>query len=903
MNPETILSGRTIALAGVVSCLDRVAAGSPAAVVLEGAFGSGKTRALDLASEHAHRAGLTAVRLPTPSSFRAGACSAVRDLWAFGPFAGRDDEPFAPEAVARAVLAARRTVLLVDDLHRLDEESLRWLGSVLDRLPDSSLGVVATAPRGEGERAGGPPAEVVARFSDRRALSYMDLAEVTELAEAQLGGPPPRGFAEECLHQTGGNPLLLNWLFGELRARAGNASGGRLARIEEIGLRELAEILANRYGSRCSVATEVIEAVALLAPEASTELVAGYCGLAPSTLAEVTDRLEATGVLERSGAGHAPAAPVIHRAVLAGMSPDRLEAAHVRAAALLHGEGAPAELVASHLLQVRRAEMPAWFCDVMHEHARGLVARGEPEQARRYLLRAVDRCTGSHRAEIFRELATIALRSDPPTARRYLHEALRLQADPGIRVRLRIMLANAMVMAGESESAVRTLRAGLDEIGGTDPRGASRLRQELRLTCLWGDLGEVAGPEANPGPEESGHRSKLVANALRCYWAGEDREQAAADAEEALETGPDDEHPASLLLPALVLARSGAFAAASTHVHRMLLEATAVDASAIVVHAGSVLAEILLHAGDLPACAQMADSAVEATSRRSAGEHPMYLGTAVASAVAVALATGDHSGAWRCLDGTGLSAEVPRWSPYNSVLLQRGRLHAAQGELDAALADLRECGRRMTAANVHNPAAGAWRSESALVHARMGHHDRAMSLVRVELEQARRWGAPAPIGQALRVMGLVSRDEARLAHLTEAVAVLRDSGARLSYAQALFDLGVTYRKLHRPNEARPRLRAALAHARHCGAQVLVHRASEQLAACRVRPQRTTALGVEALTPAERRVAVLAAEGRTNRQIAADLYVTRRTVELHLSRVYQKLLIPGRPALGRAMSSS
>ena len=62
-----------------------------------------------------------------------------------------------------------------------------------------------------------------------------------------------------------------------------------------------------------------------------------------------------------------------------------------------------------------------------------------------------------------------------------------------------------------------------------------------------------------------------------------------------------------------------------------------------------------------------------------------------------------------------------------------------------------------------------------------------------------------------------------------------------------------------------------------------------------------ASGVEQLTASERRVAEFAAEGRSNPEIAQALFVTRKTVETHLGRVYRKLDIAGRSELGRALA--
>jgi DNA-binding CsgD family transcriptional regulator len=91
-------------------------------------------------------------------------------------------------------------------------------------------------------------------------------------------------------------------------------------------------------------------------------------------------------------------------------------------------------------------------------------------------------------------------------------------------------------------------------------------------------------------------------------------------------------------------------------------------------------------------------------------------------------------------------------------------------------------------------------------------------------------------------------------------------------------------------------------AARCGAMPLQERAREELLATGARPRRIRLSGLDALTASERRVARLAAGGRSNREIAESLYVTRRTVETHLSHAYQKLDIESREELSAALES-
>jgi DNA-binding NarL/FixJ family response regulator len=116
----------------------------------------------------------------------------------------------------------------------------------------------------------------------------------------------------------------------------------------------------------------------------------------------------------------------------------------------------------------------------------------------------------------------------------------------------------------------------------------------------------------------------------------------------------------------------------------------------------------------------------------------------------------------------------------------------------------------------------------------------------------------------------------------------------------LVDLGSAMRRANRRRDAREPLRAALAIADEAGAQPLAQRARDELLAAGGRPRQTALKGVGALTASELRVAELAAGGRANRDIAADLVVTIRTVEFHLSRAYTKLGIRSRSELAQAL---
>jgi DNA-binding CsgD family transcriptional regulator len=230
----------------------------------------------------------------------------------------------------------------------------------------------------------------------------------------------------------------------------------------------------------------------------------------------------------------------------------------------------------------------------------------------------------------------------------------------------------------------------------------------------------------------------------------------------------------------------------------------------------------------------------------------------------------------------------------------RGRLRLAEGRPAEALADFEAC------ASMFSP--DVWGTEIrdvGYVHARagaaqallrLGERESARQMAQTELADVRVFGGPRALGVASRVAGLAQGGERGIELLYESVASLRDSPALLELAHSLAELGAALRRAGQPAAAREALAEALDLAARCGARRLAARAREELKATGARPRRAWRTGVEALTPSELRIVRLAAEGRTNREIAHELYVTLKTVEGHLSRAYAKLGIEGRAEL-------
>jgi ATP/maltotriose-dependent transcriptional regulator MalT len=264
---------------------------------------------------------------------------------------------------------------------------------------------------------------------------------------------------------------------------------------------------------------------------------------------------------------------------------------------------------------------------------------------------------------------------------------------------------------------------------------------------------------------------------------------------------------------------------------------------------------------------------------------------------------GELSRAEQELASSGLTGELPDSYWYAQLYFSRGCLRVAQGRTREGAEELLELTRRLERWGLHGnpgtPAAG----QAARALAALGETDTARHLAEAELAKGRRWATPGTIGSALATRGVVEGGDAGAELLREAVGLLERSPARLEHARALTDLGATLRRAGRRSDAREPLRAGFALARRCGAVSLAKRAHGELGATGEKLRRFVPIGVESLTPSERRIAEMAADGRTNREIAQELFLTLKTVETHLSHTYRKLDIESRQGLPEALDRS
>ncbi len=445
------------------------------------------------------------------------------------------------------------------------------------------------------------------------------------------------------------------------------------------------------------------------------------------------------------------------------------------------------------------------------------------------------------------------------------------------------------------------LRRAVAEAGGGDPAGLlttlaaaeRRLGNPAEIRHLEA-AAELGGPQptalalarlthGRPAPTAGADPAELYAAARMCGFkpqehdnqdlayraaTAETAEAATALAVEALESGLDPEG-FRYVLACATLVRCDRITLARAHLERALAHARSHGSVPGLVNAETWLAVAELNAGDL-------ESAVlHATTALGAGRHTRLVSPARA-ALTLALIERD-----RVADADPLDdADTPE------LLYARGRLRLARWDAQGALDDFRAVG------DPHLP----WRSAAALAGA-------PAALAHSEHADAVRFGSPRAIGVALRALAAVGSAAERTQRCRDAVAVLAASEARLEYAHALCDLGASLRRERARRDAREPLRQALDIAVRCGAAALARRAHEELAASGARPRRLAQSGRDSLTPAELRVAGLAARGLANREIAQTLFVTVKTVETELGHAYAKLGIRSRHDLAAVLDQS
>lgn len=788
-------------------------------------------------------------------------------------------------------LAAEGPLLLVvDDAQWADRASVRLLVYLSQRLEQQPVSMVLGVRTGE-------PSEV----SDLLTRVPVEPTPVSPLSPEATAVLVRRRFPDadevvcaECHRVTGGNPLLITELLSGLEGTDGAVDHERIKDLWKVTTMSLLRTTAHRLTGVGSDALEVARAVAVLGPGATLLRVAHLSGLPVERCVSGLDVLSAAGVLT---GGDPPAFvhPLVEGAVGTDIPEAQRALRHRRAAELGWADLDDAEQVSAHLLQATRQGDPA-AVRTLRAAARLARSRGAADSACRYLERALaEPPAPADRVEVLTELADAELMAGSAATWVHLDEAVRVADDPAVRSRLLLRTGDLLFHAGRYDDAAAAFERARNEQSGPDVEARVRGSQ-LAVEAL--RPGAVVHVEPQLAVPDDALPSQLVHLALLSVVGVGDHRATRDLVRRAMDAGLEKEGVGLDLLIALsCMAWSDMFEECEAVIDRALSSSERDAAHLAGAHLRFGRAWIRYWGGRLDEA--VADSLWAIEPWRGGWNGQVDAARFWCAASLVELDRLDQ--ARDVLDEADLGPH--RIDPVGRAThhVGRGRIAVARGDLATAHDEL------LLAANLaadlpflHSPAALEWRSETALVCHATGDDARARELVEEELDLARRFGAPRALGVALRGHGLVVGGAAGLEELRESVAVLGRSPARLEEVRAQVDLGAALRRAGHRTEARDLLREAQAAALALGAVRLRDRARVELVSAGGRPRRDAVRGPDALTPSERRVATMAAAGRSNPDIAAELYISRRTVEFHLRGAFRKLEVASRGELAEAL---
>ena len=797
---------------------------------------------------------------------------------------------------------ANRTplVICVDDVDYGDLPSLLCLSYLVRRVRSAPLLVILSETTRVSPVSPACRAELLRDPRCRPVqLSPLSSAAVADLLSQQLDDPTPE-LAAECYALSGGNPLLLQALIDDHRS-SGPCSPTRL----QVGDAFAEAVLSCLYRSE-PVTLQVAQTLAVAGRSGSPAMLGHLLDIPTEMVGRAMELLNRAGVLDGGMFRH----PHAREAVAASMGGSERRALHGRLARLLHADGGPAGAVARHLTLADTLD-GSWAVPVLQETAEHALANGDIVNALSFLRSArVAALDERQRAAVTSRLARAEWTADPSGAVRHLPELVAAVRTGSLSGRYAVAPANYLLWHGRIDEAVEVLRT-LCRAPAVDAQTARGLTVTLlwlahlypghvdRVRDCWGVADRGGIPPAHTPPP---HAAAVLSAMVACRPDGD----AVAATEHLLHhTGPDDETLGltSVTLSAAVFAdRLGATVAWHDPLRQAPIS-TAPMSTAPTWHAlmSGFKAEVALRRGDLP-------SAERYVRRGLVGISSKGWGVAIGGLLSTGVLAGTAAGRYDAV-ADYLAVPVPSGmfsSPFGLKYLRaRGIYHLATGRVQAAVSDFQTCGDMMTGWGIDLPALIPWRTDLAQAYLLLGRHRRSRQLAQEQLQRLTA-GQPRIRGITLRVLAAACEPARRLPLLEEAIELLETADDPLELAHAHADVTDALRDVGDTTRARTALRTAWRIATQCHAEALLRRLQPHEAPASFAPQATTTTGTGPtaglLSDAERRVAALAAQGHTNREIAGRLYVTVSTVEQHLTRVYRKLHVSRRTDLADGLAA-
>jgi DNA-binding CsgD family transcriptional regulator len=803
--------------------------------------------------------------------------------------------------------------VLVDDVHWADAPSLRYLAFLLTRLEELDVAlVVATRPREPGTDQGllanvtsDPSAEVIRPPPLTRAA-------VAGLIESTLSGTPDPVFVDACLRATRGTPFFVRELVAALSEGdiAPTADGAR--HVERIGARTVGHSIGLRLRRLPEHAGRLARVLAVL-ERGDLLQAARLADLDEAEAFDAAELLTTAGILESSR----PLTfihPIVRTGIYSDLTGAERAQGHRRAARLLAGQPGSNERVANHLL-FSEPSGDGWVVERLVQAACEAGKRGAPEAEAIFLRRALTEPPAPRdHYGLLLDLGMAEASAGLADWPEHLQQAVDVAPNVAAAGEAAMVLALALNRAQRFAEAVDVLDRAASRLDSRHPE----LALLLEAAAVQPGLNDPAtAPTLALRTERLRERAAcdraaplelLAVAAFTSILTNEPAGVGADLATRALLAGagapaPSDGEPWFSFARWFQLATLSLFWAERYAQVRPLLDGSIAQAritgdSGRLAIGLATRGWLALRRGDLSAAEVDARTALAATELPAP---PLYRVLNGGVLIRALVNQGELDAAEQAL--APLDSEAEGGSlPATVLRFARGRLRIGQRRIAEGLEDYLSVGDRLTRALVTSPGFLPWRSEAALAHLALGHTEPAGRLAEEELELARAFGAPRALGVAKRAAGVVAGGDHGVSLLREAIDDLERGDARFERARALADLGALLRRRNRRTEARELLREALDVAHRSGARTLADQAETELRATGARPRRVVLTGLDSLTASERRIAELASQGLTNREIAQTLFVTARTVEGHLTSVFRKLQLDSRDELPAALVS-
>lgn len=783
----------------------------------------------------------------------------------------------------------RPVVIGIDDIQFVDSSSLQLLLYLRRRMNSSRVLMILN----EWERP--QPtlplfrAEVTRREHHLIRLEPLTGQCVADRVAAVTDADRTAAVAKFYHQVSGGNPMLVNALIEDYRATTPTAEGE-----PAVGVAYGRSVLAclHRWEPRL---LDVARGLAVLGAESAPAMIGRLMGIKSEAVIQVIDILTAAGLLADGKFRHT----VAESAVLDSLSPDERSRMHISAAGLLYQKGAASSEVARHFIAADKV-VGSWSIAVMRDAAEQAVVADDVNLAVRCLELALDASTDEReRVEVTKALARVVWRINPSVASHYL-EPLRNAAREGrLTRRDAVTVIRNSLWQGDKETVLKGMEVLDTSTGVSDLQLAAELRVAYQwfygLPCAhFRNVDDDPSPH-HPVPEGmwAGAANTLGMSNSNTQRA---REAATASAEHILQSSRLGDTSLEVLATAvLALVYVNKAGKAASWVDALMDEAVRRRATTWQAMLGSIRADIALRRGQLATAVLHAETARNLLQAQSWG---VLIGYPLTTLLLANTAMGRLDAAAEVLKQIVPDAMFSTLFGLR-YLRARGHYYLAADRVLAAISDFQTCGKLMRERDLDVPGLAPWRSDLAEANLQLGRKAVARELVAEQLERS------GPVdsrtrGISLRVLAASSDLPQRPALLRQAIECLQISGDRLELSRALADLSQVHQEMGEFDRARMMARRAAQETKACqsGALPPQQLPRERSAGEVVKEADTQAdiSGAPILSDAERRVALLAALGHTNREIGRRLYITVSTVEQHLTRVYRKLSVHSRADL-------